>query len=182
MEPEAQTGTQTEAHGGGSHIFPPFDPSTFPSQLLWLAISFGLLYTLMAKLVLPRLTAIFTERRTCIASDLDLASAMKAETEAALATYEKALKDARERAGLIAQEMRDKIKAEMDAERSKVEAGLAAKIAEAEGQIAASRDKAMGQVEAIASEVAEAVVEQLIGPGSDAAISGAVKTALKKTA
>ncbi len=182
MEP-VQTIETTEAHGGEhSKVFPPFNTSTFPSQLLWLAISFGLLYMLMSKLVLPRLSSILGERRGRILSDLDMAQAMKTETELAIASYDKALNDARGRAAAMAQEVRDQLKTEMDAERSKVEASLAAQIAEAETSIKASRDKAMQDVESIAGQAAEAIVTQLIGTADDSGISGAVKSALKKTA
>ena len=45
------TGVPAEAHG----TFPPFDPATFPSQLLWLAITFGLFYLFLKNVVMPRL-------------------------------------------------------------------------------------------------------------------------------
>lgn len=182
MEPQTHTEAQAGARGGGhSTVFPPFDTTTFPSQLLWLGLTFGLLYALSAKLLLPRIASIFQVRRNRIMTDIEAAQQLKAETEAAIAEYEKALRNARERANVIAQEMRDKIKAEMDAHRAGVEADLSAKIAEAEKKIAASRDKAMGEVEGIASQVAEAIVEHLTG-ANGSGISGAVKTALKKTA
>ncbi len=180
MQPQTTTHSETQAHGGG-HPFPPFDTSTFPSQLLWLAVTFTLLYVAMARLVLPRLAVIFDERRNRIVSDLDAAQKLKAETEQAIAAYDKALRDARERANAIAQDVRDKLKADLDAERSKVESSLNAKIAEAEKQIAASRDKVMGEVEAIASDTAAAIVEHLVGVNGGG-ISNAVKTALKKIA
>lgn len=185
MEPQVHkvTHSQQAAHGGEQHVFPPFDTTTFPSQLLWLTVTFALLYMASAKLILPRLNAIFDARRNRIASDLDSAQKLKAETESAIASYEKALRDARERANAIAQDMRDQIKADIDAERAKVETSLNAKIADAEKQIKASRDKVMGEVEGIALEAAGAIVEHLIGSANGAAgISGAVKTALKKTA
>ena len=56
--PAAETGHTTEgteAHGGGA--FPPLDTSTFPSQLFWLVVFFGLLYLLMSKVALPRLAS-----------------------------------------------------------------------------------------------------------------------------
>ena len=68
MEP-VQTTETTEAHGGEhGKVFPPFNTATFPSQLLWLTISFALLYVLMSKLVLPRLSSILGERRGRILS------------------------------------------------------------------------------------------------------------------
>lgn len=184
MQPQAKIAahTETAAKAEEQHVFPPFDTSTFPSQLLWLAVTFILLYLASAKLILPRLSAIFDARRNRIASDLDAAQKLKAETESAIASYEKALRDARERANTIAQDMRDKLKADIDVERSKVETALNAKIADAEKQIKASRDKVMNEVETIAAETAEAIVEHLIGSANNAGISGAVKTALKKTA
>ena len=48
--------------------FPPFDASTFASQLLWFAITFGVLYYLMAKVALPRLAGIIEGRRDRIAA------------------------------------------------------------------------------------------------------------------
>lgn len=184
MEPQVHTETHSEtaAHGGGHHPFPPFDTTTFPSQLLWLVITFAVLYVATAKLILPRLNAILSARRGRIAADLDTAQTLKAETEAAIASYDKALREARERSGKIAQDMRDQIKADIDAERAKTEVSLNAKIQDAEKQIKASRDKVMNEVETIASEAASAIVERLIGSANGGSISGAVKTALKKTA
>ena len=50
---EGHTEAGTE-HGEGQGLFPPFDPSHFPSQLLWLAIIFGLFYLFLKRVALPR--------------------------------------------------------------------------------------------------------------------------------
>src|ERR1700683_2257588 len=57
----------------GHPAFPPFQAEHFPSQLAWLAVSFVLLYVLMAKVALPRIGAIFAERRKRIGDDLKAA-------------------------------------------------------------------------------------------------------------
>ena len=49
---------------GTAGVFPPFDRSTFPSQLLWLAITFGLFYLFLKKVVLPRIGGILEVRAT----------------------------------------------------------------------------------------------------------------------
>ena len=144
-------------------MFPPLDPGTFAPQLIWLALTFGLLYLLLKRVVLPRVGEVIEERGDRIKRDLAQAEKLKADTENALANYEQALGDARAKAGAIAKGMRDKLTAEVDKERVKVEAQIAAKLAEAERRIAETKSKALASVGDIASEVAGAIVTRLIG-------------------
>lgn len=149
----------TEEQSNG--VFPPFDSSSFPSQLLWLAITFGLLYYLMAKIALPRISDILETRSDRIAQDIDEAGRLKDESDAAIAAYEQELAEARTRAHGIAQEARDEAKAELEAKRSGVEADLADKIAEAESRISQIKTQAMGEVGAIAEETTQAIMAEL---------------------
>ncbi len=142
--------------------FPPFDASTFASQILWFAITFGVLYYLMAKVALPRLAGIIEGRRDRIAADLDAAERLKGESEDAARTYEKALAEARGKASGIAEGARGAAKAKADAQRSSVESDLAAKLSAAESRIADIKNRALGEVGTIAGDATEAVVQSLI--------------------
>ena len=102
--------------------FPPFETSTFGGQLLWLTITFVLLYVLMSRLVLPRLSGIIESRRETIARDLDDAAAMKIKAEEAGEAYEKALAEAKSRAQGLAQETRSALAAETETSRKGLEA------------------------------------------------------------
>lgn len=173
---------ETEAHteAGGDHAasasFPPFDSSTFPSQLLWLAITFGLFYLFLKRVVMPRIGGILEVRSDRIAQDLDQAARMKEEADAAIAAYEQELADAKTKANTIGQGARDAAKAEAAAERKQVEASLDARLAEAEARIALIKDAAMSDVGQIAEDTAGAIVQQLIGAKADkAAVAAAVK-------
>lgn len=149
--------------------FPPFDVNTFGSQLLWLAITFAVLYLLMSRVIVPRLSGILEDRRERIAGDLRIAAESKARAEEAGEAYEKALAEARGRAHALAQETRDRLAAEVAEKRAALEAELARNLADAEARITASKEKAMGNVEAIASDAAAAIVERLTGqaPAAD---------------
>jgi len=163
---QATTHATTQAHGGshgGGGTFPPFDGSTMLSQLLWFAIAFGALYWLMSKVVLPRVASILEERETRVATDLDAAAKLKADTDHAIAAYEKALADAKAKAQAIATETRDRLQGETDARRKAIEADLAVKLEAAEQQITASKAQAMTNVRGIAVDAAQAIVQQLVG-------------------
>ncbi|PCJ94373.1 MAG: ATP F0F1 synthase subunit B' [Hyphomicrobiales bacterium] len=166
-------------HGAeAASSFPPFDPSTFGSQLLWLAITFGVLYWLMSKVALPRLSDILEVRRDRIMSDLDEAQRLKDESEEAIASYEQSLAEARKKAHDIALSAREKALAEVDAAQAKTDKSLQAKMAEAEAAIAETRNSAMAEVAGIAAETASELVSVLIGSKpTKAALTKAVKAA-----
>ena len=178
---ETKHGTEVpgDAHGGHAVGFPPFQGETFASQLIWLAITFGALYALMAKVALPRLTAVLEARKARIDGDLATAAQLKKDTEAAIAAYDAALAKARSGAQAIAAETRDKLAAEGDAQRKALEEALAGKLRDAETTIEAAKAKAMGNVQAIAAEAASAIVEKLIGKApADDAVRTAVDDAI----
>jgi F-type H+-transporting ATPase subunit b len=165
----------------GHPAFPPFQAEHFPSQLVWLAVSFVLLYALMAKVALPRIAAIFAERSKRIGDDLKAAQGFKERSDAAHAAYEKALADARARAQAIAGETREQQAAAAEATNKRLEAQLHERLAAAEQSIAATRTAAMGHVGAIAKDTASAIVERLIGQApADHEVAAALGDALKR--
>jgi F-type H+-transporting ATPase subunit b len=143
--------------------FPPFDASTFASQLLWFAITFAVLYYVMAKVALPRLAGIIEGRRDRIAADLDTAERLKGESEDAARSYEKALGQARANASSIAETARTAAKTKADAQRAETERDLAAKLTAAEARITDIKNRALSEVGSIAGEATEQVVASLIG-------------------
>jgi F-type H+-transporting ATPase subunit b len=178
---QAQTYTETLTPGApDAHqaSFPPFASETFASQLVWFAITFGLLYYLMSKVALPRVADILEGRSNRIASDLAEAQRLQAEAEAAGAAYQQSLTEARNNAKTIAQETRDKLSAEADARRKTLEAELAEKIAESEAFIRTQTAQAMSNVRDIAADTATAIVERLIGQAPERAT---VEAALDRT-
>ena len=166
MADNAHTTAEVHHEGGHGGAFPPFDSSTFASQILWLAITFGLFYVLMAKVVLPRIGGILENRHQKIAADLEAANRLKADSEAAGAAYEKSLADARAKAQAIAGETNAKLTASLDAKRSAAEASLNTKIAAAETSIADIKAKALASVDEIAIDTAETLVASLVGEGA----------------
>ncbi len=147
----------------GEVSFPPFQSRHFPSQLVWLTLSFVLLYVLMSRVALPRIGSILAERSRRISEDLKAAQGFKEQSDAAGAAYEKALADARARAQAIANATRERQAAEAAEVQKRLEAELHQRLASAEQSIAATRAAAMTNVRTIAADTATAIVQRLIG-------------------
>ncbi len=175
------TGAHTEAEGGQhSGNFPPFDSSTFASQLVSLVIAFVALYLIVSRIALPKVGKVLDARQKAIEGDLAAAQKFKDQSDAALKAYESELAAARARAQAIGSETREKLNAAAEAERKTLEERLAAKLGEAEKTIASTRASAMSNVRGIAADAASAIVQQLTGKAPDAsAVTTAVDASLK---
>ena len=166
-----------EAAAGGS--LPQMDVSTFPSQIFWLAVTFGALYLVMSRMVLPRLGAAIEERRDRIADDLDRAAESKRMAEEAETAYNRALADARAKSQAIAAETRDEVNAEIAALQKEAEQSLSQRAAAAEAKIAEMKGAASAKVREAAADTTRAIVEALI---QETPADAAVEAALSKAA
>jgi F-type H+-transporting ATPase subunit b len=174
------TGAHTEADGGHHGGFPPFESSTFASQLVSLVIAFVALYVIVSRIALPRVESVIEKRQNTIEGDLAAAQKLKDESDAALKAYETELATARSRAQAIGNETREKLNAAAEAERKKLEDQLTARLSAAEKQIATARETAMSNVRGIAADAAGAIVQRLTGVLPDGkTVNSAVDATLK---
>jgi len=175
-----KTGAHTEADGGHGGGFPPFESSTFASQLVSLVIAFVALYLIVSRIALPRVGGVIDARQNAIEGDLAEAQRLKDESEAALKAYESELAAARSRAHAISSETREKLNAAAESERKTLEEQLTARLGDAEKTIAATREAAMRNVRGIAADAAAAIVQRLTGVAPEAtAVESAVDASLK---
>jgi F-type H+-transporting ATPase subunit b len=159
---------------------PQLNPLDWAPQVIWLLITFGVLYLLMVWVAIPRISTVIDNRAAKIAGDLEAAERNKRETEEAIAAYEQALAEAKQKAHAIVEEGRAKMKAESDAERAKLDKQLADRAAEAAARIEKAKDSAMKEVNSVATEAAADIVKQLIGVApSKAELEKAVTAARK---
>jgi len=151
---------------------PQLEVSTFVPQLFWLAITFGVLFLLMAKIGLPRVSGVIEARRKRIDDDLARATQLKAEAEAVLAAYQQTLASARAQAQAAVKDTTDKLAAEAAERQRQVGESLAQRVASAEREIAAAKQGALTELHDIAVEVARSVTEKVTGTAADTASLG----------
>jgi len=155
------THTTTEAPKSGG--FPPFDQTTFPSQVFWLVITFAFLFTVLWRVAGPRINAAITSRRGAINGAIAEAGKARADAEAAQARYEAALAAARTKANALAEETRQKLNAEIAKAKTEADARAHDAMAAADARIASTRETAKAAVGTAARDAAIAIVERLTG-------------------
>lgn len=157
----AAMGETTHAETGHETVFPPFNSEFYPSQILWLAITFAVFYFVMQKTILPQIGGTLGHRRERVAQDIDAAEKMKADADAAQAAYEQELAEARERSHRIAAEARDAAKTNAEAERKRVEGDLDAKLDAAQSRIGEIKSRALADVGQIAEDVTQSILSDI---------------------
>ena len=169
---EAAHDAAEQASGG----LPQLDFTSFPSQIFWLAVTLFVLFQLMSKVALPRISSVLEERADAIADDLDRAEDFRRQAAEAEASYAQALADARAKAQGIAGEARAGIQKDLDAAVARADAEISARAAESEKRIREVRDSALAAVAEVANDTAGAIIEAVMPDVMDA---GAVEAAVQ---
>ncbi len=159
---------------------PQLDPAFFAPQLIWLAITFVILYGLMARVALPRISAVLEARQERIAHDLDDAASLKSEAESTLAAYEAAMAEAHSEAQTMLAQAAEERAGAAAARQAELDARLAGQLADAEAHINEAREAAMAAVGEVAGDAARGATAKLIGVEPDDAAVAAALAAVAK--
>jgi len=143
--------------------FPPFDQTTFPSQIFWLAITFAVLLVVMWRVVVPRIGGTIAERKARIATELERAESDRRKADQAWSTYQNTLVEARQRARVVTEDNRVRVLAESERAEAAADETAQADIAKAEADLARLRAEARESILAAAQDAAVDIVARLTG-------------------
>jgi F-type H+-transporting ATPase subunit b len=159
---------------------PQLEFADFAPQIVWLAISFVVLYLIMARIALPRIASVLDERERQVQGDVERAEKLKAEAEATLAAYERTMAEARAAAQGELRKTAQAVAADAAAQERAVGARLAEQSAAAERSISDAKQAAVGDLQKMAGEIAGAMAGKLAGVQvGGAELQAAVTEAMK---
>jgi F-type H+-transporting ATPase subunit b len=175
---EAALGTATLEHAETG--MPQLNLEYFPNLIFWLILSIVLLYMILSRVAIPRITSVLAERSDAISGDLETAQLYKRRAEEAQAAYNAALAEARDEAHRIAAESKAEVGKELSALMAKADAEIAARTAESEKRIAEIHESAARSVEEVARDTALEIVAALAPSAADSGkVDAAVANRLK---
>jgi F-type H+-transporting ATPase subunit b len=126
---------------------PQFDPTTFASQLFWLALTFGALFAFLSVVALPRLEGVLRDRAAAIAADLKVAKEAQQSVEVMGARMRQSQLKARTDARGIVDGIRKEVGAVILSQKAELQQELLTQSEVAARHIASVRAKALADVE-----------------------------------
>lgn len=150
------------------------------SQLFWLLITFGFVFFVIGKGMLPKVMETVGMRDKQIADDLAAAQAARDAADEAEEAWRQRENANREAAQDLIAKAKAKAQKSTETKLAKVQAGIDTQLEEAEQRIAASRSEAAAEIESVSAEAAQDIAKRLAGVKvTKAAAKSAVKEAMR---
>ena len=151
-----------EAFAAESGGMPQLNPEFWISQIFWLTLTFGILYIVLSKLILPKISANLETRKLQISDNIEAADRLREESEAKLKEYEEIISQSKTEAKNIFNQARDKALKNINAKREILDKQIDEEIKKAEDEINQLRKEAPTKINKIAIEIASELVQKLI--------------------
>ena len=140
---------------------PQLELEYFAPQIIWLVISFTVLWILMAKLALPRIGLILEERQKRISDNLAMAENLKLDADAEIEAYDTAISEGKEQARLIISEAIKSSASHAEKQTQELNVAISKMLKEAEERIDSAKSVAMENIESSAVEITSDIIERL---------------------
>jgi len=152
-----------EAFAAESGGMPQLNPEFWISQIFWLTITFGILYVVLSKLILPKISTNLEIRKSQILENIEAAEKQREESEQKIEEYEKTVQNSKNEAKNYFKQAREKILKDINLKKNVLDEELNVEIQKAESEIQELRDKAPEKINKIAAETSRDLLQQLIG-------------------
>ena len=148
------------AESGG---MPQLNPEFWISQIFWLTITFGFLYIILSKLILPKISANLETRKSQIMENIESAEKQRKDSEEKIKEYDKIIQDSRIQAKNYFNQAREKVLKDINKKREILDKDLSEEINKAELEIQDLKNKSPEKITKIAIETSNDLIKQLIG-------------------
>ena len=148
------------AESGG---MPQLNPEFWVSQIFWLTLTFGFLYLVLSKLILPKISANLESRKLQISDNIEAADKQREESEKKLKEYEEIVSQSKTEAKNIFNQAREKALKNINEKKEILDKQIEDEIKKAEDEIIKLKKDAPVKINKIAIEMASELSQKLIG-------------------
>jgi len=170
------------AQSGESGGMPQLNPEFWVSQIVWLVLTFGILYIVLSKLILPKISDNLESRKSQILENIETAEAQREESEKKLKEFEKIILESKLEGKNYFNEARQKILDNINSKRIALEKDIDEEISAAEQEVNNLKTSSGEKIKNIAVETSSELIKQLIGEeANNSSISAIVEEQSRKS-
>ncbi len=171
----------TNAQSAESGGMPQLNPEFWVSQIFWLLLTFGILYIVLSKFILPKISSNLEARKSQILENIEMAEKQREESEIKIKEFEKIILDSKNKAKNYFNDARKKVLEDINKKREVLENEINEEIRVAEKDITNLKNNAPEKINKIAIETSADLIKQLIGMEvNNSSISAIVEDLSKK--
>ena len=152
-----------EAFAAESGGMPQLNPEFWISQIFWLTLAFGILYLVLSKLILPKISDNLESRKSQILENIEAAEKQREDCEIKLKEYEKIISRSKLEAKSIFNQTRGKALKDINAKKEVLNKQIDQEVEKAEQEIQSLRNSAPEKINKIAIETSSELIQKLIG-------------------
>ena len=142
---------------------PQLNPEFWISQIFWLTLTFGILYIVLSKLILPKISSNLELRKSQIQENIEAAEKHREDSETKLKEYDEIILKVKLEAKNIFKETREKIIKDINSKKEKLDNEIDKEIKKAENEISLLKKSAPEKINKIAIETSSEILKNLIG-------------------
>ena len=148
------------AESGG---MPQLNPEFWVSQVFWLTLTFGILYVILSKLILPKISANLELRKSQIQENIEAAEKQRVDSESKLKEYDEIISKNKLEAKNIFKNTREKALKNITSKRDTLNKQIDEEIKKAEEEISVLKKNAPEKINKVAIETSSELLKKLIG-------------------
>ena len=152
-----------EAFAAESGGMPQLNPEFWISQIFWLTLTFGILYIILSKLILPKISDNLESRKSQILENVEAAEKQRQNSEEKLKEYEKIVLKSKMEAKSIFNQAREKALKDISAKKEVLDKQIDDEIGKVEQEIKELQSGAAVKINKIAIETSSELIQKLIG-------------------
>jgi F-type H+-transporting ATPase subunit b len=152
-----------EAFAAESGGMPQLNPEFWISQIFWLTLTFGILYIVLSKLILPKISDNLESRKSQILENIEAAEKQRQNSEEKLKEYEEIVSKSKMEAKNIFNQAREKALKDISAKKDVLDKQIDDEIGKAEQEIKELQQSAPDKINKIAIETSSELIQKLIG-------------------
>ena len=169
------------AQSSQSSGMPQLNPEFWISQIFWLVLTFGMLFIILSKLILPKISKNLEARKSQILENIEAAEKQREESENKIKEYEKIILNGKNEAKNYFNEERIKILKDINKKKEILKNEINKEIKAVEKEIIDLKNNAPEKINKIAIETSSDLIKKLIGiEVNNSSISAIVENFSKK--